>query len=443
MAIRRISLPRSGNAGNAFLYYQLHLVVLICVMDSTQLCPYPLQAGLLACTVITVYHWSSADVGFSLFFEQRDWLSCIGIQNQVEFRKREKAGGNILSCQETWSLPSCTAVPGSREGLQLRTTVLSTSMLIAWLFMKFRRFCSGDRPHMRQHCSTCLYAFHVHVEKGFRLMTDRISVTVLGITLMVQSGGTLEFGLLFLVYPQWLEDWDAIFEQDASCCLNRAPADHRVSLMSALSFLESRCYFSGIVDNGHWMVAFRNAILRIMSFMVELSLFNVLDTVTDASKMVVTRVYGATGKHKRHTGILSKKRMLDKVLSTCGSNNVQFDTMADGHKGFSSAIMALRNSRYLEMGREAFRTCSAVALHWDAASYGGLSTNIGFCMNTRTRMTLHMKPVVKGERFKQYHHTGRVVGTAGGENQNQNVVEQGYRARVLVKKDPPTSPAFE
>ena len=149
-------------------------------LTAAEVVPHTLDAFILGNELTSFYFKPGSEPGISLYVEQRSWLSYLGYDG-LDYRKREKLAGTLESLQRLWCLLPRSFSHGGTTGLQLRTTVLRSDMLFAWLFKKFR-----DLQHRRMHdraalCGGCFSALSRHVRRGATLVEgERPAVVVAG-----------------------------------------------------------------------------------------------------------------------------------------------------------------------------------------------------------------------------------------------------------------------
>ena len=363
------------------------------LLDATQLVPHSLEARLLGNAGTTCYFRHDADVERSFFFEQRGWLTYLNYSDLVDYRKREKAEGYLLSVSAAWAMPPSFSY-GSSDGARVRTTLLGSDMLMAWLHGKFRHLGKGQRKQQQEAVSSCLAACYKHTCRGRSLLADAPTVSAGGVELPLLDDCTLDMDRLSSLYPYWPEEWLEILQQGDGAALGRPPETNHVALPSLLSFLEARVHYTQrTLPAGHWIVRLRNVLLKMAGFLFEVSISDVLEntaeqTVRNQPHEPIARV------RRRWSGMLSKGRLITKMIRNFGSGNAVVNSLVDGHRGFSAMITHLSNSSTLEENQKRMASCNLASCYRDGASYGVLSVNLGFGANVETDFAARFKPMV-------------------------------------------------
>ena len=101
---------------------------------------------------IEVFRYRHGDVGRSFFIVQAFLLAGLGIVDKVEFRKREKKRCDLETLAATWGLTASDFFHGDSSGHQFKTTVLGSTIVLPWLFMKIRHFEIGRETGRRERC---------------------------------------------------------------------------------------------------------------------------------------------------------------------------------------------------------------------------------------------------------------------------------------------------
>ena len=166
-----------------------------------------------------------------------------------------------------------------------------------------------------------------------------------------------------------------------------------VCVVDALFFLDARVRNSESLGAGHWLVQFRNSLMRVVAYIFEIGVSRLLETQVvdfDTTPLVV-----ASGKRRQRACLYSKSRRLSLMFNKSGSKNVIMDCLTEGHKGYSSKVRQLQNVEYAEASWRTLCPSSSLVVHWDESCYHGLSVNVGFAMDTRDLVTVaYFKPTV-------------------------------------------------
>ena len=63
-------------------------------------------------------------------------------------------------------------------------------------------------------------------------------------------------------------------------------------------------------------------------------------------------------------------------------------------EGTAAIVQNVENNLSVEMNKQAMSKTTGAAVSWDEASYGGLTVNIGFAVDTDTLLAADFKPTV-------------------------------------------------
>ena len=88
---------------------------------------------------------AAAPMGDTLFyFEERSWLSQLLYMDGVQYRKRAKMNGYFETRVDSWGLDHEECTRGSNDDDSFRANLVSTKLLIAWMFQKCRQLRQGN-----------------------------------------------------------------------------------------------------------------------------------------------------------------------------------------------------------------------------------------------------------------------------------------------------------
>ena len=229
------------------------------------------RSTLLGPGFLPVFQWSEGAVGRSFFWEQRFWLEAMKIMDKPEYRKREKRQAYLENLSRDWGLASCDFVRRGDGDGSIKTTIMSSPMLIAWLFMKMRHFEKARGPDRSQPCIVALHAI-------FRAArTNRLDIamlprfTFLGVVLQLSPACTLDLRDIVARYPGLPGEWQAIRASGLHAGLPPFPMDHIVAIGELLAFVEARVHYSPELDISHWVRLLRTALLQGLAFVFELA----------------------------------------------------------------------------------------------------------------------------------------------------------------------------
>ena len=160
--------------------------------------------------------------------------------------------------------------------------------------------------------------------------------------------------------------------------------------------MEARCYYSGALDDGHWLKQFRNSVLRVATAALELRVDSLLtDAAPKALRSIVAPVFTRGGKAIR-MGTLQNKYLLRRLSRTGEQHNSIANTLCS-HDGYASVIANVRAAQYHVAAREVMKASTRMSWSWDGATYGGLSVNVALCLSVNVPMVAcHCAPVVSG-----------------------------------------------
>lgn len=363
---------------------------------------YPLRSGLLWESVVPVYHRLGADVGRSFFFEQRIWLQHLGVSCHSEYRKREKKEGYISKCLTSWALGADHFCPPSGGEENIKTNTMSTSMLLAWLLEKYRHFEKGREIDKMRRCSAAVEAWCLMAQSGFAKCDAPLEIDLMGLPLRVDTRGRLNLSALVHCCPELPGEWETLRSCANVCGLSPWPASHAPQASDVLRFLAARMHYSPTMAPVHWMYQFRNSLLLVLTFAMELEVASCLATERNAHHTLNPMVVrSGRGWRQCRRGALSKLQILQK-LSHTGSNNTIAQTICESH-GYAAVARNVSNGLYNRLANSTLARSSSLSLSWDGATYSGLNVNIMMGLDCQKKVACHLKPGVVGAQSCAIH----------------------------------------
>lgn len=354
---------------------------------------HPLRSRLLWGIVLPVHFHLHADIGHAYYFEQRYWLDHLRIANSTDYRKRERKGRYLENCARAWGLHSSSFCLPAKEAGAFKPVMLSSAMVLAWLFMQYRHYEAAHDGEKLQSCQSAIDAWFLMAVRGFaKVDGEPISLTVLGAVLQVAACGRIDIGPLFQLYPLLAEEWDTLRSRALVGSLAQLLNDRRPLISDFLRFLEARLHYSE--EPAAWMVDLRSSVLMAITFAMELEIFSVLDAESVApSNIRIHQLFGRSGMRKARRSAATKMQALQKASAQCGSKNTIMDTLTDS-KGYAAITRNVSNQLYERMAAQTLSDSCALSMSWDGATYGGLSVNIAMALDCDSLRCCHLKPGV-------------------------------------------------
>lgn len=343
---------------------------------------------------VEYHHWESADVSGSLYWEERYWLDFMLVRDHRRYRDREKRRSYIEDAQRDWALEDTSwSRPSKPDDTHLKTLIMNTQMLLAWLYTKLRHFarqgCRGIGP-----CKQAIQYLLDLVSAGFEFASELPGMDIGGFSLAITPAGFRVDELIHL-FPTLLSDWHDLTHSHMATTAGLDPLREHgsVALGQMLTFLEARAFYSSL-PQGHWLLSMRNALLRLVCRFIEGAIIghNLRDPLRD--QLVPGQLVGKSRKRKLARGRTAKYQLLKNSIKRCGAGNSVMDVLASGHRGFAHKVRNVGNASYIELSRDCMRSSTAAALHWDGAMYGGLNINVAIAVDPISGFACHLQPIV-------------------------------------------------
>ena len=162
---------------------------------------HPCRAGLLGSQILEVHFWETATVGNALFWEQRSWLLAMKYSSLALFRGREKENGTLQLIVYQFELDASVDYScNSRERADdaIKTTVFSTRMLLAWLYLMMYKDLADGR---NEFCVHSIQRIGALCPIGAQTCDSLPGISVRGITLAISASACMSVDQLVRVYP--------------------------------------------------------------------------------------------------------------------------------------------------------------------------------------------------------------------------------------------------
>lgn len=356
--------------------------------------PCVLRSGLLHDAVLPVFYWSEASIGRCFYFEQRYWLQYFGIRDACEYRKRERRSGYITQALEQWNLGVGDVRLPSQEPESFKTVVFSTPLSLAWLLQKFRQFETGRDDAKLQRCRLALHSWCAMALQGFTRCEQRPVLMVQDIMLRVLANGRLDLSALCEHFEGLPQEWERLRFLNATCDISPWPHDDAPRVSDLLFFLEARVHFSPGLPSTHWLRQLSASVLLAMAFGMEVEVGHTLAQESrKPHNLAISLLMGRLQKRQCRKGAVSKLQLLQKVCEVHGSKNTIMDVLT-GSKGYIAVCRSVSNGMYVDLSRRTLEGAASLSLSWDAATYGGVSTNIAIAMDCFSENACYLKPGV-------------------------------------------------
>ena len=224
------------------------------------------------------------------------------------------------------------------------------------------------------------------------------SLSIGDTTLHMDAHG-IDLNPLLEQWPTLSSEWESMCRQGVLGLRPLGPS-HRACIGDFLRFLNTRVTLAKL-ESSHALVQLRNCTMRVLTLLFEQEVFTVLnaESVPLQHSQIHQLRSQRTGR-KLRLGVLDKKLLLRKLA--CVHNQSAKETMLavmQGHKGYAGVLQNVRNGMYERAGQGLLEQCRALSLHWDGATYSGLSVNIAVGLDCISEVAVHMRPVVDSPSF--------------------------------------------
>ena len=355
---------------------------------------YPLQ-GLPSVSCVTPVHCrDDADIGYTCYFEQRTWLSRYGLANEREYLKRQRKENYLEKLVTAWHRYHVEFCRSSDHEDALQTTMLSTGMLIAWLFMKANHAERASNVVMARRCALDVSTILDFASHGRSVAQGCASVVVLGVSLDVLEDFTISVLELQSAYATMNIEWEMFREAESVWHTSPWPDNARVSVHDLLVFLHARVQHSKPpLAADHWLINWRNALLQVVVYFFECSVMDRLDSDAGVFHKLSARDSLMPSGRFRGRSALTKKQWMSTRMNSTGSSETVTRTFAGCH-GVSAVIRNVSNASYTKLARCAMSQSSAISWSWDGSCHGGLDVNCGSALKIPTLDAAYLVPRV-------------------------------------------------
>ena len=144
----------------------------------------------------------------------------------------------------------------------------------------------------------------------------------------------------------------------------------------------------------HWLRAFRNQVLLVAAFALELVVAECLQQrCGDDRKGQIVELTGKSGKRACRRTSLSKLQLLRRLDGQDGSRNTIMQAIS-GSREYASVVAKVECNLYSALAKETLGHAIALSFSWDGGGYSGLSVNIGMAIDCCTLAACHVRPGV-------------------------------------------------
>ena len=349
--------------------------------------------------VIPVYVRDAAAIGGpKLWIEQRYWLGAARIHDTVTWRKQEEARKIIPRILAVFELEVAAGdFLINRDQSQHLPFLMSIRGLGCWLTERWHmsrvrgEVPSGSAAFWPQSLTDY---FSAAVDSLVRLESCP-SVTIHGITLHIDPGGSVDLSSLAAVWPGGLaSDWQLLVDALGGDALRPLRESLVATWFDFYRFACLRLYYSSTAPGATSLLrSLVHAMVNVTAFLVECHLYEEVlahdETFRDRD-IAVSELHGASKRYRSHGNVVKRLSLLERI-DQMGSD-AAISRAITGVSSLAASAMSARNHLYWCRSMEVFKDVQRVSVGWDGSNHGGREVVCGYGADVLGRFAVALRP---------------------------------------------------
>jgi hypothetical protein len=330
------------------------------------------------------------------WWEQRVFLNLVGVDGR-EFRKQEARREIWNGIRKHFGLPhDAMGVPTSTDMLDRGPTpILSTASLLAWL--QTRRYMAWryNRADLAASYQRLLAGLFLDAASGHDLLIandmELPTLSLLGSKLVLRASLRVDMRPIMSKWPELHGEWLAI------SAVAQAPfgaLGGETLFDDAFSFVYLRSVHGGAqLPEGHWMLEFLSGMCSVVAYLIEAQLsFVTTSADTRAQPLRPVELLGKHQQRRQHRLAHSHLQILQAVRRHGSAEAIAHGI--SGIHGLGSLLQSTRVHLYAERSVQDMSDCTALCVHWDGSTHGGLDVSLGIAIRSDTQQMRYLRPQV-------------------------------------------------
>ena len=348
------------------------------------------RTGLLGEGVLPCYR-RDAEAGESFLFEQRYFLSFLGVKDGVEFRHNEHKRRHLEHIAADLPLDEHIHYIRPSDSCGFNTVVFDSMMLIAWLMHLPPRYHRNREKLRLIHQLIANYASIS--ERGYMMQAVQTPLSVFGQDLVIGNETSLAIDLSpILCVWDVATEWRQLNAGHNGFTFKNLPENSVVQLVEFTLFVASR--EAAGEEPSPMLTSLKKGLFKVMAMFFEVAIAGMWETGEVLENRVpITPLVGRSGHRRQRMGVAQKMKLVEDMIKHCGSDEVLLSAQHLGH-GVAAVVKAARNRVYFNRVAARFANTAACCLQWDEATHGGVSVNVGLLVDVGTDHGAYLKPAV-------------------------------------------------